>query len=456
MFDTAGGIETRRFFCGVSRQLAGSAKWSDDMYIRRDRSNLHFGRQAKRRNSGTFVTIWLIIMVVLVGVIWKFNTVQSWVLASVGSEATPTSDAVTLAQLGERAYLAGDIELAIQYYGGAAQLVPNNIDIQFEYGRMLVYRSYAGRRFTYRAQEALEVARQAVEAAPDNARAQALLCLALLENDRPEEAISAGLLAQQLAPDYAEAYAYLSMAYRNAGRPNQAFTTADEAVTRDPNSLDARRALALGLAFVGEFDAAIQQYERAIQIHPRFDALYFELAVYYKAQSNYEAAIAAYDMVLAMEPDNVKAYTRKCETYFEMREDSLAQEACEQAIELDPTYAEAHRQLGMVQYTRRNYEGSIESFEQCAELQIEQDVPIQDREIQCWYIRGLAHSVLARCDDAWPVLKEALEMNPNEQIKALINQGLMSCVNYEEEYDISQIPTPIPNTAVPPEPIPIF
>ncbi len=426
------------------------------MYIRRDKSNLHFGRQARRKGSRLFLIIWLITMAAAAGVIWQFNSVQSWVLANVGTEPTPTLDAITQAQLGERAYLAGDLERAIEHYAEAARLAPTNIDILFEYGRMLIYRSYAGRAYRFRAGEALAIAEKAVELEPNNARAQALLSLALLENDRAEEAISAGLRAEQLAPNYAEARAYLSMAYRGAGRPNQAFQKADEAVQLDPNSLDARRALALGLAFVGEFDAAVQQYERAIQIHPRFDALYFELALYYKAQDNYEAAIAAYDQVLAMEPNNVKAYTRKCETYFTMREDALAQEACEQAIQLDPTYAEAHRQLGMVRYTRRNYEGAIESFEQCAVLQEGQNIPLHEREIECWYIRGLAWSLLARCDEAWPVLQEALQMSPNETIKGFINKGLMSCVNYEEEYDISDIPTPIPPTPVPPEPIGVF
>jgi tetratricopeptide (TPR) repeat protein len=325
------------------------------MYIRRDKSNLHFGRQAKRRGSNLFFVIWLVMMAAILGVLWRFNSVQNWVLASIGNEPTATMDAISEARLGERAYLVGDIERAIEHYGRAAEMAPNNIDILFEYGRMLIYRSYAGRSYAFRAGQALEVAQKAVEVDQDNPRAQALLCYALLENDRAEEAIGAGLRAEQLAPDYAEARAYLSMAYRGAGRPNQAFQKADEAVQLDPNSLDARRALAISLAYVGEFDAAVQQYERAIQIHPRFDALYFELALYYKAQNNYDAAIAAYDQVLSMEPENVKAYTRKCETYFTMREDALAQESCEQAIQLDPTYAEAHRQLGMVRYTRRNY-----------------------------------------------------------------------------------------------------
>lgn len=426
------------------------------MYIRRDRSNLHFGRQRRRRSTRTFLIIWLVLMFGLTGVILRFNTVQSWVLASIGTAPTATLDAITLAQMGERSYLAGNLEQAIGYYRDASRLAPNDIDIKYEYGRVLIYRSYAGRSFFVRAEEALEVAQEAVEIAPENARAQALLCIALLENGRAEEAIQAGLRAVEYAPTYAEAHAFLAMAYRSAERPIQAIEEADKAVNYDENSLDARRALAMSLAYVGEYDLSIQQYERAIQIHPRLDALYFELAAYYIAKTNYDAAIKAYDTVLAMEPDNVKAYTRKCETYFTMREDQLAQEACEQAIQLDDTYPEAHRQLGMVRYTRRNYEGSIESFETCANLQEQQGVPLQDREIQCYYIRGLAWALLARCDQAWPVLQEALQMNPAESIKGAINEGLMSCVNYEEEYTIEDIPTPIPPTPVPPEPIGIF
>ncbi len=110
----------------------------------------------------------------------------------------------------------------------------------------------------------------------------------------------------------------------------------------------------------------------------------------------------------------------------------------------------------MVQYVRRNYEGSIESFQTCVSLQNDQKIPLQDQEIECYYIQGLAQSLLARCDLAWPILQQALQMNPNETIKGYINQGLMSCVNYDEQYTINDIPTAIPNTPIPPEPIGIF
>ncbi|NDJ78246.1 MAG: tetratricopeptide repeat protein [Chloroflexi bacterium] len=425
------------------------------MYIRRDRSNLHFGSQRRRRGGGALLVIWVVTLLLVLAVIWRFDSVQTWVLAGVGGDPTATPNAITLAQQGERAYWRGDLETAIGYYEQAAELAPDNIDIRFELGRVLIYRSYAGRTYDFRAEQALEVAQEAVRIAPDNARAQALLCNALVANDRAEDAIAAGLRAVQLDPEYAEAYAYLSVAYYYAGRPNQAFEAGDTAVQKNPDSLDARRALALSLAFVGEYNAAIQQFERAIQIHPELDVLYFEVATYYKAQNNYEGAIAAYDRVLVMDPDNVKAYTRMCETYFTMREDALAQEACEQAVQMDPTYPEAFRQLGMVRYTSRNFEGAIESFEVCSDLQDAAEVPLVDREIQCWYIRGLAWALLARCDEAWPLFQESLQMNPNEVILGHINDGMMSCVDYGDR-DISEIPTPVPPTPVPPEPLGVY
>ena len=110
----------------------------------------------------------------------------------------------------------------------------------------------------------------------------------------------------------------------------------------------------------------------------------------------------------------------------------------------------------MVRYTSRNYEGAIESFETCARLQEEQGIPLPEREQACYYLRGLAWALLARCDQAWPILQDALQMNPAETIKGFINEGLMLCVNYDENYDISEIPTPVPTAVPTPEPIGVF
>ncbi len=426
------------------------------MQIRRDRSNLHFGRRARNRWPGWFFGVWMLTMAMVILVTLYFEQVQSATMEIIYGTATPTTSAVTIATQAEAAFNTGDLEESVLLYREAARLEPDNLDIQFQFVRALVYRSFAGRNYAFLSEEALTVAEAAAAKYPDDPRAEAMYTLALTENGRSEEAIAAGVRTIELAPQWSEAHAYLSMAQRAQGRYRQAIESADRAVQLDPMSVDAKRALALSLAFVGEFDLAIQAYNDAIAIAPRMDALYFELAVYYLAQENYDGAIAAYDQVLANDPSNVKAYTRKCEAYFRQRDDARAQEACEQALLLDNTFPEAWRQLGMVQYTRRNYEGAIESFETCAEIQEARNFALDEREIECWYLRGLAWYLLNRCDEAVPLLQEALTMSPNDTVENLTYQGLGFCAESDPNFDNSIIPTPVPPTPIPPEPIGVF
>lgn len=426
------------------------------IYIRRDRSSLHYGRQSRLRRRAWLFWLWFLTMLAALGIIWQFERIQPTVLSMVVGPPTATPDGIVIAQLAQDAYWAGDLDKSIELYAQAAELEPNNMDIQFEYVRNLIYGSYAGRRYVNRSRTALEVAEQAIELAPTDARAQAAYALALIENDRPDEAALAALTASELAPGWAEARAYLSLAYYGQGRFQSAQEQAALAIQIDPNSIDSRRSMALAIAFVGDFNGAIRQYEQAISIHPRLDALYFELAPYYIILDNYEAAIQAYDRILANDPRNVKAWTRKCETFFRQRDDAAAQESCEQAIDLDDEFPEAHRQLGMVRYTRRNYEGAIESFETCISWMDAQGWAFEDREIECYYLHGLAYYLLDDCTEAWPLLQEALLLNPADNIRSSIMQGINACVATDGSITVDDIPTPVPPTEVPPDPIGIY
>jgi tetratricopeptide (TPR) repeat protein len=426
------------------------------MQINRQQSNLSFGRYSRRRGGGWFFGVWLFAMLAVLMTTFYFNEVQSSAIQFIYGTPTATTNAVTWATQAETAFQLGRMEESVTLYRQAAQLEPSNLDIQFQFVRALIYRSFAGRNFLYLQQEAVTVAEQAVRFYPDDARAQAMYTLALAQVGRSEEAIGAGIRAIELAPQWAEAHAYLSMAYRDQGRWRLAIESGERAAQLDPNSVDAKRALALSLAFVGEFDLAIQSYNDAIRISPRMDALYFELAVYYQARQDYDAAVAAYDQVLANDPSNVKAYTRKCETYFRQRDDARAQEACEQALALDANFPEAWRQLGMVRYTRRNYEGAIEAFETCASIQEANNAPLDQREIECWYLRGLAFYLLDQCELAVPTLQDALTMFPDENVTRLIYEGLGFCADSDPNFDQSIIPTPVPPTPIPPEPIGIY
>lgn len=413
------------------------------MQIRRDRSRLHFGQRTHHRRP-LLAVVWVIVMAVVTAILLRFDSAQDWLLARIGSPPTTTPVAAVLAERAERAYLGGELAAAIDWYAQAAQLEPGNMGVAFEYGRMLIYRSYSGRSYASYANDALDLAGELVEAAPNDARALALLCWALVEAGRTQEAIGAGLRAIELAPDFSEAHAYLSLAYQQAQRSDYMLQQAERAVELNPRAVDARRALALALQTRGAIDAAISQYEQAIQLHPHLDALYFELAASYKAQQNYEAAIAAYDRVLALEPGNVKAYTRLCDIQYAVGEWSRAQEACEQAIMLDADYIDAYQQLGKIQYKRRNFEGAVETLAICADLEDRQGLALSAREVECTYIRALALAYLGDCDTAWPLFNDALLMDPNEDETRAVRDGMALCAEFEDAYDLADIPTPAP------------
>ncbi|MCQ3932635.1 MAG: hypothetical protein DPW16_19470 [Chloroflexi bacterium] len=426
------------------------------MQIRRDRSALHFGRRARRRGPSWFFGFWFFSMAAAVLVMWQMDRVQPEVLAVVMGPPTPTTDAVTLAQLAEEAYWQGDLDNSILYYSQAYELTPNDMGIMFEYVRNLVYGSYDGRGFVFRAERALEVAQEAVDNYPNDPRALAAYTLALVARDRGEEAAAAGIKAVDRAPDWAEARAYLSMAYREQERWLNAQETGQKAVDLNPNSVDARRALALAMAFTGQFDIAIGQFEQAIQAHPRLNVLYFELAPYYIVKGNFDAAIQAYDRVLANDSTNVKAWTRKCETFFQQRNDISARESCEQAVELDPTYPDAFKQLGMVQYTSRNYEGAVETFQICIDLMNQAGLKLEEQLGECYTYQGLAYQILAQCHLAMPVFEVALQTDPSDFLKNNIYIGMDYCIKGDTNYSGYQVPTAVPPTAIPPEPIGIY
>lgn len=400
--------------------------------------------------------MWVIVIGAILAVLWRFDRAQDWVLTQMDGAPTVTPNAAALAEQGERAYLNGDLASAIDWYGQAVRLDPRQVGIVFEYGRMLIYQSYAGRSYEFHAGEALALAETMVTNAPEDVRSHALLCWALVEAGRTQEAISAGLRAIELAPEFAEARAYLSLAYQQAGRSDFMLEQAQRAVDLNPDSVDTRRALALALQSRGAIEAAIQQYETAIQFHPRLDALYFELAVSYKGQQNYAAAIAAYDRVLTLEPDNVKAYTRLCDVQYAVGEWTRAQEACEQAILLDPGYIDAYQQLGKIQYKRRNFEGAAESLATCAELESAQGIPLAAREVECNYIRGLALAYLGDCATAWPLFSDALLMEANVDETRAIMDGMALCAEHEDAFDMADIPTLEPVPTVPPEIIEVY
>ncbi|MCA9903949.1 MAG: tetratricopeptide repeat protein [Anaerolineae bacterium] len=420
------------------------------MYIKRDYSQPFFGNRRRRRGFWRFLLLYILGIVAFLFVVdSQFPRLQMIALSAIGQAPEPTPFASQLATDGLEAFRQGNVKVAAQLFERAVAQQPTNIDYLYEYGRMLIENEQYS--------DAVDIGRRGVEAAPGDPRGYAIEARAMDYAGDSANSIPVAQAGLQIDRYFAPLHTALAGAYNSISRYQQALDAGEEAVRLDPNDPDARRAYAFALIWVGRFEEAVEQLERAIAINPNLVAPYFELAIMYRSLERYEEAIATYELVLSMQPDNIRAYLRLCETFYQVRDDAQATGYCNDAIQrasIDPTntdLAEAYRQRGQIRYSRRNYEGAIEDFDQC--------VALGSEDIECWYIRGLAHYYLGgeHCDEAWNVLNEAMvrisQQGIGEPVLSNTLEGLRLVTDNCSAYFGRALPTEIPPTLIPPTPI---
>jgi tetratricopeptide (TPR) repeat protein len=333
------------------------------------------------------------------------------------------------------------------------------VNYLYEYGRILIELDRPAEptqgRNVSDAELAMELGDRAINLAPQDPRGYALKAKALVWTGDSAGAIPIALQGREVDSAFAPIYSVLALAYANIGRYQQGLDNGEEAVRLDPMDADAHRSFAIALIYVGLREEAIRQLEDAVNINPKLPGPYFELAGQYNAADLIEEAVATYEEILTLDPQNARAMLRMCEVYFKVGEAQQAQGYCDDALQVNPNYREAHRQLGMVRYSRRNYEGSIQAFEQCEALGSE--------EIQCYYLRGLAHYYLAdgrneHCDMAWNDLDVSMTMMQgagpgNENIIADIQRGLQLTIDLCPQYSGRAVPTVPSATEIVPTPL---
>lgn len=438
------------------------------MQIHRDYSQPFFS--GRRRKRGTWR--WLILYVLLIGgflffVDSQFSRLQMVALQAVGQAPPPTPFASELATRGMERYTAGNLLDAANLFSQAVSQQPGNVDYLYEYGRILL--DLGGENVNYYA-EAITVGDQAINANPNDPRGYALKTRALDLSGSPEQAIPVGQAGLNVDRNFAPLHAALSSAYLSIDRYDVALQEAEEAIRLDPNDPTSRRIYSYSLTWVGRSDEAIEQLEQALALNPNVAGTYFELASQYRVQAQRvedsmlaverrAEAIALYELVLAMQPENARAYLRLCDAYFEARENARAEDYCQEAVNINPEYAAAWASLGQSQYSQRNYESAIESFDQCIATGND------DHDIRCDYIRGLAHYYLAdtpeECQTAWEVLTQTVNrISPEARVdtnpvytNTVEGLRLITVSSNCTGFQGRALPTAIPPTAVPPTPI---
>jgi len=418
------------------------------MTIRRDYSRTFFRKQ--RRSWGR---VWLILAFfaiiggLLAYVNFNYDRLQLQALEQIGIAPTATPFASNYAMWGVEALAEGDINQSREMFEQAVAQRPDNIDYLFEYGSLLIEAGDID--------EALEVGEQAIAVAPDDPRGYVIVGRSLMYSD-PAQAIQTTIRGQEADEDYPPLLAIQGVAYTQLGRFQEGLRQTLRSIDLAPDDPFVLRAAFTPMVYVGRYQEAAGYLQQAISLNPNITAPYFELAALYNINRpeiyQPELAVALYYEILEIDPENSRANLRLCQTFATVRDAdfSRAEPFCRRAQEIDPTDGEVYMTLGRMQYNRRNYEGSIESFETCEQLS-------GDEHIECFYLRGLAHYWLAQCDTSWSLLTEAQQMarerGEGQGVVDVIDVGLFNITQRCPGYQDINPPTPAPPTPLPPTPI---
>jgi Tfp pilus assembly protein PilF len=198
--------------------------------------------------------------------------------------------------LAEDALHKGEEPRAARFYSEVFRRAPYYIDAAVALGGIL---ERAGQRG-----QAIDIYRQALEAAGDDQRLLFPLIALLLAEGHPEEAEAYSDRAMRLAQDTGspDLYRELGRLYLDWKLPRGAILPLTEAIVLSPQDGSPRYLLGLAYSELGELPRAIEELERASRLAPSRPEISFQLGVAYAASGQREKAREAYLRALSQKP----------------------------------------------------------------------------------------------------------------------------------------------------------
>ena len=265
--------------------------------------------------------IWVMMML---GGIWLIQQVRTGELKPLfEATLTPTRSIQSLLLEGEANFTAGNLNSAITAYQEGLKVNPNDAETWAKLARIQTYSSaflITDAEKKERLLQALDSAKKAVELAPEDSMAYAVLSFTLdwnanssIYKDDPRqvekflaEAEQAALTALLKDNTNTLALAYYAEILLDQQKWNEAQQNIDQALAREDADqyMDVHRINAAVLETLGKYNLAISEYEKAIEIEPNFTFLYLRAGANYRrlafAISDPEAARPVYEKSLGI------------------------------------------------------------------------------------------------------------------------------------------------------------
>ena len=255
-----------------------------------------------------------------------------------------------------------------------------------------------------RAAEAEIHLRRAVALGPNYAKAHANLGVVLSALGRTEEAETRLRRAVALDPDYAKAHANLGVVLNGLGRAAEAETHLRRAIALDPDYAKAHANLSIVLNGLGRAAEAETHLRQAIALAPQDVDLFAQILM---RQGRYQEAIDALAQAAALAPASPQA----AELHFLMGhaaqqngELEAAAECYMQVLEMDPRHAKALRWLGRLRNEQQRYDEALQLFQRLIAIDPSDAVALGNMGIALFYLN--------RGDEALQRFDQALSLDP--------------------------------------------
>lgn len=364
------------------------------MRIQRDPSRGIFRQRRRGGYLPWLMTLFLLIVVAFFGRDRLSEWLWSWLAPSV--KIATLQDAYT-------AFQQGDLDRTINYARQLYESDSDNIETLILLARALIYRSYSDLNHELDRQQALSLTGHALREHPLNMQVLGIHAFVQQANGLSDDAGRVALRVIRSDNENITARLALSLSYGSRGLFDVALREGEKAVEianqSAPNwKADAYRVWAIAHSDLGQYEEAAQAVESAINFHRRLLPLHFERALYAMQIGDMDTATAYYFNVIAFDDENVKARFRLCELSSSLREREAAIDWCTQVTQGAPGWSEGWYQLGREYYLQGKYEQAQSALNRCTTLQVAQNISIEERRFECWYLQGQAAEVMRDCE----------------------------------------------------------
>ena len=321
-----------------------------------------------------------------------------------GLAKTPAERAKVLASIGDLQFGAQDLPAAATSYGQAAQLAPNDADINLTYAQILGYNNdYAS---------AAPIVERVLSLQPNNPRALALQVQIAAKTGDKDRATQLAANLRNVTPATAQEALAFADALRDAGEPQAAL-----AVLTRASSLSNDPAIALRIANAtrdnGAYADSVELYNGLLRANPNDVPARTNLAVALYYDRNLAEANNQLDQVLQLAPDNGDALLAKAELSSASGTGTdldYAEKIARDLLAKGPN-AGASTTLGTVLSVRGNFNDAIAQYQ--AALQSQPN----DLQAQIGLARNLYYA--RRVDESIAAYQRLIQLAPADTIPRL-------------------------------------